>query len=246
MRNILHPPETSTDAAVVEAVHGQPPPLSAQALATRELSVLAVLILLGVVMLFTPARSAFYSERNLQNILLQVALLAIFAIGETIVIIAGGIDLSLGSLISLGIGGIHATLIHRLRLPAFVVTLVSLLVLRSQSLVMNHHQQIVIAPEKYPLFDWLANGKLPIFGWRPGAAGIAEPRFPIPVPAILLILIALATHVLLTRTRMGRYLYSVGSNEQATLLSGVNIFYVKLFAYGASALLGGVAGILWA
>src|SRR5579884_253300 len=280
MRNILHPPETSTDAAVVEAVHGQPPPLSAQALATRVLSVLAVLILLGVVMLFTPARSAFYSERNLQNILLQVALLAIFAIGETIVIIAGGIDLSLGSLIaftsmllawmvthfdermytsaavglaialtlliSLGIGGIHATLIHRLRLPAFVVTLVSLLVLRSQSLVMNHHQQIVIAPEKYPLFDWLANGKLPIFGWRPGAAGIAEPRFPIPVPAILLILIALATHVLLTRTRMGRYLYSVGSNEQATLLSGVNVFYVKLFAYGASALLGGVAGILWA
>ena len=48
------------------------------------------------------------------------------------------------------------------------------------------------------------------------------------------------------RARIGRYLYSVGSNEQATLLSGVDVFRVKLFAYGISALLGGVAGILWA
>ncbi len=216
-------------------------------------------------MLFTSARDNFYSARNLQNILLQVALLAIFAIGETLVILTGGIDLSLGSLIaftgmltaflvttldarmftgaavalavlltlaaSLGIGSLHALLIHRVRLPAFVVTLVSLLVLRSQSLVMNHHQQIVIPANKYPLFDWLANGKL---------------LNSIPIPAVILLIVAVIAHVILTRTRMGRYLYSVGSNEQATLLSGVNVYRVKLFAYGASALLGGLAGILWA
>src|SRR5205823_12742177 len=53
-------------------------------------------------------------------------------------------------------------------------------------------------------------------------------------------------HVLLSRARIGRYLYSVGSNEQATRLSGVNVGRVKLFAYGTSALLGGMAGILYA
>lgn len=243
--------------------------------ASREFSVLAVLLLLGIVMFFVHdgqghlVRTNFYSVRNFQVVLLQVALLAIFAIGETLVIITGGIDLSLGSLIaftgmllaflvtslevrlvsgaavflaialtllvSFAIGGIHAALIHKLRLPAFVVTLVSLLVLRSQSLVMNHHQQIVIAPEKFPLFDWLANGKL-----------FPDGRFPIPVPVIVLLAVASAVHITLTRTRIGRYLYSVGSNEQATLLSGVNVFRVKLFAYGLSAVLGGLAGILWA
>lgn len=254
-------PDTTAERAPSQARASLP----AQLVASREFSVLAVLILLGVVMLFTPARETFYSSRNLQNILLQVALLAIFAIGETIVIITGGIDLSLGSLIaftgmvlaflvthldtrmytgaavalailltllvSLAIGGWHALLIHRIRLPAFVVTLVSLLVLRSQSLVMNHHQQIVIPGEKYPLFDWLANGTV---------------LRVLPVPTVLLVLVAVAAHLILSRTRMGRYLYSVGSNEQATLLSGVSVYRVKLFAYGASALLGGLAGILWA
>ncbi|HEV2471899.1 MAG TPA: ABC transporter permease [Chthonomonadales bacterium] len=234
-------------------------------LAGREISVLFVLLVLGIAMMFTSARHTFYERENLENIAEQVALLGIFAIGETIVIITGGIDLSLGSLIaytgmvlaflvtrldlrvytvaavalaiagtlvvSVAIGAWHAALIHKVRLPAFVVTLVSLLVLRSQSMVMNHHQQIVIDPVRFPLFDWLANGKV---------------LHTIPVPAIILVLVAVAAQLILTRTRMGRYLYSVGSNEQATMLSGVNVFRVKLFAYGASALLGGLAGILWA
>lgn len=241
------------------------PSRAARILATRELSVLAVLALLYVAMFLSPARSLFYSARNMQMILLQVALLAIFAIGETIVIITGGIDLSLGSLIafsgmllaamvlrldarmytaiavalailitlaaSLALGAVHAVLIHSLRLPAFVVTLVSLLVLRSQALVMNHHQQIVIDADRCPLFNWLSNGNL--LGW-------------VPIPAIILLVVAVGAHLVLTRMRMGRYLYSVGSNELATALSGVNVFRVKLVAYGASAVLGGLAGILWA
>ncbi len=228
-----------------------------------------VLVLLGIVMFFSSARENFYSQRNMSNVFLQVALLAVFAIGETVVIITGGIDLSLGSLIafagmilagivthldlrmftlgavvlaviltllaSLSVGALHAALIHKLRLPAFVVTLVSLLVLRSQSLVINHHQQIVISATKYPLFDWLANGKF-----------FKDTAFAVPVPVVILLIVAVLVHLTLTRTRMGRYLYSIGSNEQATELSGVNVFRVKLFAYGLSALLGGLAGILWA
>jgi ribose transport system permease protein len=237
--------------------------------ASREFSVVVVLLLLGLLMLFSSSREAFYGSRNLQNIALQVALLGIFAIGETVVILTGGIDLSLGSLlaftgmlvafftvtldqtlmanvailfailltlaIALALGGMHATLVHRLRLPAFVVTLASLLILRSQSYVMNHRQPIPVPADKYPIFSWLANGKL-----------FPDTIFAIPIPVLILIIVAVTTHLILTRTQMGRYIYSVGSNEQATRLSGVNVYRVKLFAYGMSAFLGGLAGILWA
>lgn len=245
------------------------PSFGQRLLAWPQLATSIVLLILVVVMVLSPVRTQFLSSANLQNIMLQTSLLAIFAIGETIVIITGGIDLSLGSLIAftsmllaffvtaldkrmftgaavvlgialtllfaLGIGFLHATLIHKVRLPPFVVTLVSLLVLRSQSFLMNHEQQITLESSKYPFFDWLTNSKF-----------FANTPFAIPIPTVLMLLIAAVISIVLVRTRMGRYLYSIGNNEQATLLSGVNTYRVKLFAYGASALLGGVAGILYA
>lgn len=226
-------------------------------LKSRELSVVLVLLVLCLAMAFTNQRGNFFGQRNLTNIVQQVALLSLFAIGETIVIITGGIDLSLGSLIaftgmmvaffvtrlavpfqpapaamiaivlalgvSLLIGLLLGTLIHRLKLPPFVVTLTALLVLRSQSLVVN--KQLPISLTDFPLITNLSQG-WPLW--------------------LILIVVAVVVHVILSQTRIGRYLYALGGNEQATRLSGVNIFKVKLFAYGASALLGGIAGILWA
>jgi len=136
-------------------------------------------------------------------------------------------------LVALAIGSLHATLIHRLRLAPFVVTLASLLILRSQSALMN--QQLPITIHDFPWLLDLANGSV-----------FNESRFPVPKPVIILAVVAIAMSITLSRQRIGRYLYSVGSNEQATELSGVNVFKVKLFAYGMSGLLGGVAGILWA
>ena len=234
---------------------------------SREFSVIVVIALLCVLLMFTPASETFFTQRNLLNVTRQVALLAIFAIGEVVVIIAGGIDLSVGSLIaftgmlmalmitrvfghlgptvavslgvgvallaSLAIGGLHATLIHYLRLPPFVVTLASLLVLRSQSSVINNQLQITL--QDYPALLNLANGNL-----------LESTGHPVPVPVVILLAVALAAAAVLGFARIGRYVYSVGSNEAATRLSGVNVYRVKLFAYGLSALLGGVAGVLWA
>ncbi len=236
-------------------------------LQSRELSVVAVLAVLCVLMLFTSARDNFFGSQNIHNILLQVALLSIFAIGETLVIITGGIDLSLGSLIafsgmvlallvtkfaavivdpvaialaivltlvvSLAIGALHGTFIHKLRLPPFVVTLASLLILRSQSLLINRQLPIPLAD--YPAIMYLANGSL-----------FKDTTFAIPIPVIIMLVLAIAVSLLMNRCRIGRYVYSIGSNETATRLSGVNVYRVKLFAYGASAVLGGLAGILWA
>lgn len=263
-------PKVSNPPDAVPAAGGARPQksIAAQLLASRETSVLAVLILLIVVMAVSSFRDKFFSPGNVQQMAFQVALLSIFAIGETIVIISGGIDLSLGSLIAFSgmllaylvnkfdatmftwgavalailatmaaswlIGAAHTVLIQRVKLPAFVVTLTSLLVLRSQSLIMNHHQQIPVDQEHFKLFNVLTNGKL-----------FDGTSYAIPVPVIIMLVVAVAAHLILARTRMGRYLYSVGSNEQATMLSGVDVFKVKLFAYGTSALLGGLAGLLY-
>lgn len=261
------PPSGNAGAPVA----GRPPASARNPLAgllqSREFSVVIVLVVLCVAMIFTDARSTFYSGRNIQNVLRQVALLSVFAIGETLVIITGGIDLSLGSmiafagmilallvtklgvslvagpailiavtltlLVALAIGALHATLIHKLRLPPFVVTLAALLILRSQSLIVN--KQLPISISDYPALMYLANGSL--FDGKPYA---------IPMPIIILVIVAALTSFALSKLRIGRYLYSIGSNEQATALSGVNVYKVKLFAYGASAMLGGLAGILWA
>ncbi len=238
-----------------------------RALAARETSVAVVLIVICIVLFFSSARETFYSPGNLRNMMLQIGLLGTFAIGETIVIITGGIDLSLGSMIAfsgmtlamlatnlngrmytatalvlpilctllaaLAIGFLHATLIHRLRLPPFVVTLAALTILRSQSFIMN--RQLPISISDFTFLTNLANGLV-----------FRNSKFAIPVPMVLLVVLAITAHLILSRSRMGRYLYSLGSNEQATQLSGINVGRVKLFAYGASALLGGIAGILYA
>lgn len=257
------------------------PGLVKRLLAARESSVVLVLFVICLFLFFAPeigrlpwlrdhvdwlhVREQFFGPRNLQNLSLQIALLSIYAIGETIVIITGGIDLSLGSLIAftgmvlafaasrldasaprfaivgaivialavaLGIGSLHATLIHRLRLPPFVVTLGSLTILRSQSLLMNG--QLPISISQFGFLTYLANGHINILGYA------------IPVPVILVVGISVVAHLILTKTSIGRYVYSVGSNEQATRLSGINVGHVKMFAYGTSALLGGVAGIIFA
>ena len=236
-------------------------------LGSRELSVVLVIVLLCVFLAATSARDTFFTQRNATNILRQAALLGVFAIGETVVIICGGIDLSLGSLIAFSgmamamlgtrlavplvpgaaavlavvvalavsgaIGGVHATLIHRLRLPPFVVTLGSLLILRSQAALMN--DQLPVPIQDFPGILYLAQGSL----WEGS-------RFAVPIPVLLVGAVACTTAVLLTRFRVGRYVYSIGCNETATRLSGVNVYRAKLFAYGVSGLLGGLAGILWA
>ena len=238
-------------------------------LAAPEASVAFVLVALWLLMGATGKLGLFAAPANQENLVRSVSLQSIFAVGELLVILTGGIDLSLGSLIafdgmllasvmtrladggmgipgatavgvvvvlvfSLGLGLLHATLIHFLRLPPFVVTLASMSVLRSAALLLNNAVPLPI--ERFELISYLGNGKLYVAGTP----------FGIPVAAVLLGLIALALIGVLGFGRVGRHVYAVGSNEEASRLTGVSVFRARVFVYGTCSLLAGVAAILYA
>jgi ribose transport system permease protein len=238
-------------------------------LASPEVSVIAVIIALMVYMGMTGKIGAFSGEFNRDALARSISLQAILAVAVLLVILTGGIDLSLGSLVafsgmllgvsmatmvergmpvgqatifgmaivlvfSLLLGMLHATLVHHLRLPPFVVTLASMSMLRSAALLVNNAVPKPI--EQFKLVTFLGNGKVFIAGTGMG----------LPVSTLLMIGIAIVLIALLGFNRIGRHVYSVGSNEEATRLSGVNVFRVRLFVYGGCSLLTGLAGILYA
>jgi len=231
--------------------------------------VLAVMVLLCVYLAATGRLGQFSSEFNRDALARSISMQSILAIGVLLVILTGGIDLSLGSLVafagmllavtagrladggmppdqailvaiavtlvfSLALGVLHAVLVQFLRLPPFVVTLASMSILRSGALLLNN---AVPAPiERFPLVTFLGNGKI-------YAAGTG---FGVPVTALIMLALAAVLIAVLGFTGIGRHVYSVGSNEEASRLTGVRVFRVRLFAYGACSLLAGLAGILYA
>lgn len=237
--------------------------------ASPEASVALVLVMLLVVMAARNLLGTFFQPFNVDSVSRSISLQGIFAVGELLVILTGGIDLSLGSLIAfsgmllasvmsrlaeggmpigqatavgiavvlgfaLFLGVLHAALIHYLRLPPFVVTLASMSVLRSAALLLNNSVPIPI--QQFELITFLGNKKLFIAGTGLG----------LPVSTVILIVIAVVMIATLQWTRIGRRVYSVGSNEEASRLSGIDVFKVRAFVYGTCSLLGGVAGILYA
>ncbi len=205
----------------------------------------------------------FLKSENLLNIANQIAVIAIVAIGMTMVIITGGIDLSVGSLLALSavltakfirdfaggaeasafgmflacaaavvlcgfIGGFSGAMITRFGIPPFIVTLAMMLVGSGCAYILAKGQSIYQIPDS---FVWLGRG-----------ADLL--RMPNAV-VLMLVLYGLA-HVLMSRMKLGRYLYAVGGNREAARLSGVPVQRVLLFAYIASALLAGLGGVIMA
>ncbi len=201
--------------------------------------------------------ASFSSAGNLETIARQTAIVGIAAVGMTMVIIAGGIDLSVGSIIALvtvvvaallqagappvvaGVGGIIAgllcgivngVLITRLRVVPFIVTLGTLLVIRGAAKGLAHEQKI-----DAPL-TWLADLL---------AALPPESRWQIVPPGVwLTILFALCVAVVLRSTRLGRHMFAVGSNELTARLAGVAVDRVKVVVYALSGMFAGLAGLL--
>lgn len=212
---------------------------------------LVVLVVVGVVAaLVFPT---FATGPNLRNVAVQVAFLALIALGMTFVIISGGIDLSVGSVYALGgvlaawgsrygpaaalalplvvcaaIGLVNGLLIGRARLAPFIVTLSTLLGARGFLLALTDEGAETFLVRDQPAFSFLGQGTLVTLG----------------VP----VLIALACYalgwVLLNRSRFGQSVFAVGGSEDAAVLMGLPVTRVKIAVYVLSGLLAGFAGAL--
>jgi ribose transport system permease protein len=201
------------------------------------------------------ATDTFATSQNLFNVTRNFAFVAIMALGMTVVIISGGIDLSVGSVLCLSamvlavlmnaeysfwisataalgvallVGMVNGMLIAYLRMPAFVVTLGMLSLARSAAMVLSNNRMIFqFGPDEKLLF-WIGGGS---------TMGIAH-------PVILLVILALVTGFALRWTRWGTHVFAIGSNEKAAMLTGINVRRLKVSVYMCSAFFAGVTGIL--
>lgn len=213
---------------------------------------LAVLIV-GTVMALTS--EPFRSYDNLYNDSRNFAFIAIMGMGEMLVIITGGVDLSVGSVMGLsGIvtglvlqagyplpigaaaglgvallcGLINGYAIARFKLSPFIVTLIMLSVARSQALVISNNKMIYQFGPDEALFASLGGGSF---------AGI-------PSPVLVMTVLAVVLTLLMRNTAWGRYVYAIGGNERAALLTGIPVVPVKVSVYVISSLMAGVTAIL--
>jgi ribose transport system permease protein len=148
-----------------------------------------------------------------------------------------------GVLVGVACGAVNGLCVTLLNLPPFIATLGMMLLARGVALQITDAKAVGGLGDS---FAELGNGSL-LRVVRVGADGFPDVLFPgIPYPVLLMVVLAIAVAVLLTRTTLGRHIYAVGSNREAARLSGVNVPGVTLFAYVLSGALAGLAGCVLA
>jgi ribose transport system permease protein len=218
----------------------------------KELNILLALIALCTFLSF--ATPYFLTTANALGVARAFSLTAIAAIGQTMVIITGGIDLSVGSVLALsglstgllladgwplvpsilaglGVGVIfgmcNGLLITRIGLPPFIATLGMLSIGRGLVYVLTKGYPVTV-PRGEDLLLQLGQGYVGI----------------VPIPVIIMLGITVIATAFLNKTTLGRYIYAVGGNEEAARLAGINVGRVKLFVYTMSGFLAAVSGII--
>jgi inositol transport system permease protein len=236
------PPEPETTASLAAVVGGW---------LRRFGLVLALALIVAALGL---AKPNFLTSSNLINVARQISINGILAVGVTLVLLTGGVDLSLGSLVALtgviaasfahpgdfflvvplfmGIaagtacGAINGAVVTRGGVPPFIATLGMMTIARGLAQVLS--------------------GGRPVSNMNPDMTRIAGDVAGIPIPVVILACVALAAWAILANTRIGRHIYAVGGNENAARASGIHVCRVKMFAYTFCGGLAGLAGIVLA
>ncbi len=211
-----------------------------------------VFILLLIIL--SLAHGAFLTLPNVRNILLQVSINGVLAVGMTMVIVTGGIDLSAGSMLAFAgvvatsvahpgqnfyvavvvgilmgflLGAINGVLVAHCRIVPFIVTLGMTTIARGMALTYANGRPII---NLMPSFKFLGQGTI----------------FHIPVPVIFLFITLVIGYFILNKSVLGRYLLATGGNEEAAIASGINTKAVKFFAYSFMGAMCGLAAVLLA
>lgn len=213
--------------------------------------IIALVLAVAVLALLRPH---FLGSANLLNVVRQISINGMLAVGVTFVLLTAGVDLSLGSVVALagvlaahfahpgdyplmvpvaiGIlvgvccGAINGTVVTLGRVAPFIATLGMMTVARGLALV--------------------ASDGRPVSNMSPAMKALAGDIGVIPIPAIILAVVALGAWWVLTYTRIGRHIYAVGGNEQAARAAGIHVGRVKMFAYTICGALTGLAGVVLA
>ena len=210
------------------------------------LSLIVLFILLWI------ASPYFLTRTNLSSLVRQTAVINIMALGMTIIIISGGIDLSVGAILAMGgilgtmamekgmpiaagiaiglgvglvCGFLNGFLITRLKIAPFIVTLGTLGIFRGSTLLISNGLPVHDIP---PAFSFLGEGNL----------------LGVPFVLWLLILCAVAMHFVLEHTRLGRYSFAIGSNSAAAVYAGIPVAFYTTAVYAIGGLLTGLAGMI--
>ena len=215
-------------------------------------TVIALIILMAVI---TIINSNFLTANNLLNLLLQVTSNALIAFGMTFVILTGGIDLSVGSILALSsaltagllgsgmpvtlailislilgciLGMMNGLLISYGKLAPFIVTLATMTIFRGATLVYTNGNPITKGLSDTFLFQFLGQGYI---------VGI-------PFPVIIMFIVFIVLYVLLHKTAFGKSVYAIGGNEKAAYISGVKLNKVKIIIYSISSIMASISGLI--
>ncbi|AZO96722.1 ribose ABC transporter permease [Halocella sp. SP3-1] len=218
-----------------------------------EIFAFVALILLGTVLSF--ASPYFLTTRNIINLARQVSLYAIIGFGMTFVIITGGIDLSVGSVVAVTCTFIAGFAVNS-QLPIWLSVILGMGV----GSLFGVFNGFIVANTKVPAFiatlgtltmgqgvARLYSGGYPITGFSEGFTVIGRGYIgPIPIPVYIMIFICIVMYVLLNKTRFGRYVYGLGENEETLRLSGVNVRAVKFKVFVLTSFMASISGLILA
>jgi len=215
--------------------------------------IIALFAMCIFLVIFPTTRATFLTPKNVFNILRQNASNLFLATGMTMVIILGGIELSVGSVIALsgvvaagcvvnfglpeivaflaaiGVGALvgmfNGFVICKTDIPPFIVTLASMNITKGIALVLTGGSPIRCMTDAFKF---------------PGAGYVG----PIPTPVILMIVVFIVATLMVNRTQLGRHIYAVGGNAQAAKFSGINVQKVKFIVYTYTGIMAGIAGVV--
>lgn len=217
--------------------------------ASKYKSLIGLVLLCGIITFVAPT---FLTLSNITNVFTQVSVNAIIAVGMTFVILTGGIDLSVGSTLAIsgalaasiikstgniylaliassavgiGIGLINGLLISKGKIQAFIATLATMTIFRGVTLVYTNGTPISKLPDSFVM---LGNAKVGF----------------LPVPVLITIIVAAIAIYVLSQTKLGRYIYALGGNEDSARLSGINTTKIKTLVYVVSGFASSVAGVI--
>jgi ribose/xylose/arabinose/galactoside ABC-type transport system permease subunit len=216
----------------------------------REVTLLIIVFIIGCALSFLT--DTFLTVTNIFNVIRQFSLLVIIAIGETFVLISGGIDLSVASTIGITsvicakaagagfptglsvlfglscgavVGLFNGLMISRVKINPFIITLGSMSISRGIALVITKAYSVPV-PDKFIL--WLGQGTIST----------------IPTPIVIMVVIVIISNVIYSKTIIGSHIKAIGGNEEAANVSGINIANNKMLVYFVSGILASLAGVV--